>query len=112
MPSLQDVYDALKELGYPVAYHHFNKPPGSVPYIVYYTEGYRPSFADGLNYCNRIPLTIELYTSVKDFDAEEDVELALTELDLAYTKEEVWIEEEQIYELIYETEVFNSGQQN
>ena len=106
MVEFADVYTLLATTGYPVAYHHFNKAPGSIPYIVYYAEGYEPEFADNINYLNRIPLTIELYTKTKDLTAEGAVEKVLTDSELTYTKEEVWIEEEQIYEIIYETEVF------
>lgn len=105
MPSLADLYAKLYLLGYPIAYHHFNTAVPSVPYIVYYATGYNTEFANNENYVNITPVTIELYTDTKNLTAESAVEATLVALELTYTKDEAWIEEEQLYEIIYETEV-------
>lgn len=105
MPSLEDVYDALFLLGYPLAYHHFNEPPASIPYIVYWAEGYDSIYADDSNYLNKTQLVVEVYQKNKLSTVQAEVEGALSSLGLCYTKDELWIEEEQIYEAIYESEV-------
>ena len=50
-------------------------------------------------------LDIELYTDVKNPELEKQVEQVLKRYKNYYTKSEVWIESERLYEVIYETEV-------
>lgn len=109
MPTITELFVQLHHLGYPIAYHHFNEPVASIPYIAYYATGYDPEFADNGNYVNFVPLTIELYTKTKDFTAESAVEGVLTSLGLPFFKDESWVEEEQLYQIIYETEVMQNG---
>ena len=50
-------------------------------------------------------LDIELYTDVKNPELEKQVESVLKKRKIYYTKSEVWIELERLYEVLYETEV-------
>ena len=50
-------------------------------------------------------LDIELYTDVKNPELERQVEQVLKRHNIYYTKSEVWIESERLYEVLYETEV-------
>ena len=47
-------------------------------------------------------LDIELYTDAKDPVLEQRVERLLTEHEMFFHKSEVWIEEEKMYEVLYE----------
>ena len=47
-------------------------------------------------------LDIELYTDAKDPPLEQKVEKLLTEHEMFFHKSEVWIEEEKMYEVLYE----------
>ena len=47
-------------------------------------------------------LDIELYTDAKDPVLEQRVEKLLTEHEMFFHKSEVWIEEEKMYEVLYE----------
>ena len=50
-------------------------------------------------------LHIELYTDEKSPDAEQRVEKVLHQYNIYYTKSEVWIESEKLYEVLYTMEV-------
>ena len=50
-------------------------------------------------------LNIELYTDKKDPDIESKIEDILTAHELPYEKSEVWIEDEKMYEVLYQTEI-------
>ena len=50
-------------------------------------------------------LDIELYTDVKNLELEKQIEEVLKRHEIYYTKSEVWIESERLYEVLYETEV-------
>ena len=50
-------------------------------------------------------LDIELYTDVKNPELENQIEEVLKRHEIYYTKSEVWIESESLYEVLYETGV-------
>lgn len=50
-------------------------------------------------------LDIEVYTDLKDPELEQKVEAVLSAYELFYHKSEVWIEEEKMYEVLYELTV-------
>ena len=50
-------------------------------------------------------LNIELYTDLKDVELEETVEAVLDKHGIFYEKSEVWIESENLYEVLYQMEV-------
>ncbi len=61
--------------------------------------------ADDLMYISFKKLDIELYTDEKSPEAEQRVEEILTQYGIFYTKNEIFIESERLYEVIYEMEV-------
>ena len=69
--------------------------------IVKVVEG--NAFAAGDGSANRI--NIELYTDVKSPETENEVEQVLKRHNIYYTKNEVWIASEKMYEVLYEMEV-------
>lgn len=101
---LQEVYKALKGLGYPIAYHHFEGTPEGVPFLVYYTTGSKPVLADDECWLNLADVVVELYCTYKDIEAEADIEAALASIGLVWSKTEVWIETESLYMITYEME--------
>ena len=50
-------------------------------------------------------LNIELYKDIKDVELEETVEAVLDKHGIFYEKSEVWIESENLYEVLYQMEV-------
>lgn len=102
--TLEDVKNRLKATGMPVVYSHWQEkeaPP--LPYICYYSNGSHVFYADDKVYYQSNPITIELYTSLKDLRSEMKVERALEEI--LWTKTETYIDSEKCYQILYEIEV-------
>ncbi len=99
-----ELYTALKSLGLPVAYSHFDTAP-SIPFLVYYFGSSNDFYADNINFADGSMFTVELYTAKKDLASEKLVEDKFKELSIAYTKLEEWIETEKLYQIAYEIQI-------
>ena len=98
-----ELYQALKTLGMPVAYHHFAAPP-SPPYMVYLVAD---ADAYGSDERNEIRLTryiIELYTKYKDPTSQELIETMLDSKGIPYTLYEQHVDSENLYQAAYHIE--------
>ena len=103
---LTELVEGLKNLGFQVAYSHFAE--GHVPkcpYIVLQGMGSDNFSADGRVYYKINEIHIELYTDCKDLSAEQKVEAVLDGYGIFYEKTEVWIESENLYEVLYTFEM-------
>lgn len=108
MPSLnhEEVKAMVEEIGIPSAYDHFAEGESpSPPFVLFLFPGSDNFSADGTVFYKQNVLNLELYTDEKNPDLEETVESILDSHRLFYEKSEVWIPEEQLYEVLYETEV-------
>jgi hypothetical protein len=99
--TLQELNNILKSTGYEVAYSHFNTPI-KPPFITYLISNSENFIADNKVYKKIDNIKIELYTSIKDLQAEEKLEKLLDENDIAYETDETWIESEKLFQKIYE----------
>lgn len=105
-----EVFQMVKSIGFPVAYHHFAEgQEPSKPYIVYLYPGSNNFAADGLVYQSVNQLDIELYTDKKIPAAEKAVEAVLKEHGFFYEKNESYLETEKMFEVLYEMEVLING---
>ena len=78
----------------------FLKPPKTT-YAVY-MDAFTRRGADGLNLIKDHNYTIELYSYVPDPEAEARLENTLDSLGVEFDKDErYWIQEEQLYQVIY-----------
>lgn len=100
--TLTEVKNRLQNTGFPVAYMAFPEQT-TPPFIVFLSEGDNNFSADGSVYFSAHKLRIELYTAYRDLETELSVESALS--DLFYEKTVIFIDNDQIYETIYELEV-------
>lgn len=104
-----ELYQALKSLGMPVVYSHFDtdpdNPPPSPPYIAYLFIGNDDFIADNVNYKSIDNYQIELYTNKKDLASEKLVEDKLKELELPFTKLEAWIDSEELFQVLYQIQL-------
>ena len=75
------------------------------PFLLFLTEGEDTFGADNIMYHSFKRLNIELYTDEKSPETEKSVEEVLTSHGIYYSKSEIWIESEKLYEILYETEV-------
>lgn len=89
----------------PFAYRAW-KNGHSLPFGVFYFQRDNPFAADGVVYTKTARYALELYTAEKDPDAEAVLEKALTAAGIFYSKsDETYIDEEQMFCVIYEIEV-------
>lgn len=106
-----EVFQMVKSIGFPVAYHHFAEgQEPTKPYIVYLYPGSNNVSADGIVYQSVTQLDIELYTDKKNLAAEKAVEAVLKEHGLFYEKTESYLETEKMFEVLYEMEVLINGE--
>lgn len=108
--TYEEVASMVESIGLPYAYYQFKKetakPP---PFICFYFPADNDFKADNANYQAIRPLTIELYTDEKDFALEAQVETTLQANGLVYTRDEAYIETEQMYLVSFFTEVVING---
>ncbi|KLR75272.1 phage protein [Geobacillus sp. T6] len=99
--KLTELDDMLKATGFPVAYSHFSKPqkPPFITYVVAYSSNFD---ADDQVYHEIENIQIELYTTKKDFAAEEKVKAVLDANNLVYETSETYIPSEKLYQKVYE----------
>ena len=101
-----EVMEMLEELSLPIAYDHFAEGESpDPPFLCFLYPENRPIGADNVMYYQLHELDIELYTDAKNPPLERKVERLLTEHELFFHKSEVWIEEEKMYEVLYEVTV-------
>lgn len=102
----QEVMTMLAEMNLPYAYDHFVEGESpDPPFLVFLYPGSNHFAADGKVYFKMNRLNIELYTDKKDVELEETVEAVLDRHGIFYGKSEVWIESENLYEVLYQMEV-------
>ena len=102
----EDVLSMVEEIGLPYAYDHFAEGEvPKVPYMVFLFPASDNFSADGKVYCKINELNIEMYSEIKDPEKEEQIEAVLDRHGLFYQKTETWINEEKLYEVLYEMEV-------
>ena len=96
----------IEEIGLPYAYHHFAEGESpDPPFAVFLYPGSNNFSADGKVYFKTDRLNIEIYTDIKNIELEQQTEAVLDGHDIFYEKSEVWIESENLYEVLYQMEV-------
>ena len=102
----QEVIKLMESIGLPCVYDHFVEGESPDPPFLVYLYPRSDNFAaDGMVYFKVNRLNIELYTDLKDVELEETVEAVLDKHGIFYEKSEVWIESENLYEVLYQMEV-------
>lgn len=102
--TLEEIKNLLESTGFPITYRDWPEseaPP--MPYICYLVSYSNNFAADGGVYCKINHIQIELYTKLKDPEAEDKVEKALSSL--FWDKTETYIDTEKCYQILYEIEV-------
>lgn len=102
---MEKIISILEKLGIPFAYDHFSEGEAPDPPFICFRYPSSDNFAaDGTVYFDIDVVDIELYTDKKDPEIEKKIQSFLTEEGIVYEKEEVWIESEKLYEVVYEFE--------
>lgn len=106
----KEIYDALTSSGLPVTYLQWNEGAvPALPYICYYYPNSNNFGADNEVYTNVNRLYIELYTEEKDFATEAQVEAVLGGICGYWNKSETFIDSENMYQTLYDSEVIING---
>lgn len=106
----KDVKSIIANTRLPNAYYAFREGEApALPYIVWYFPASRPEVADNSTHAQIAALNIELYTINKDFATEATVETILAEAGLIWRKSDTYLEDEDMYETLYEMEVLIDG---
>ena len=104
--TYEQINGIMEEMGLPFAYNHFAEGESpNPPFLIFLSPGENTFSADNHMYFSFKQLDIELYTDIKNPELEENIERILKRHKIYYTKSEVWIESEKLYEVLYETEV-------
>ena len=103
---MEKIVEILTTIGMPFASDHFAEGESPEPPFICYLIPNSDNFsADGKVYYKINEIHIELYTDCKDLSAEQQVEAVLDEHGIFYEKTEVWIESENLYEVLYTFEM-------
>ena len=104
--STAEIANMIESIGLPYSYYQFDEDTGQQPpFVVFYYPENNDFVADNKNYVNVFQLVIELYTDEKDFSLEADVEKALNDNGLVYSRQETKLDDERMYEVIFTTQV-------
>ena len=96
----EEVMAVMEEIGLPYAYHHFAEGESPDPPFAVFLYPGSNNF-----YFKTDRLNIEIYTDIKNIELEQQTEAVLDGHDIFYEKSEVWIESENLYEVLYQMEV-------
>ena len=105
MIKISELMKQISNLGYPVAYHQFinteGQPIPNPPFVIYLEEDSENFGADNKVWMKRIPYQIELYTDIRRFDIEAEIEKVFDDNNIFYETQPFHIESEQMYQMIY-----------
>lgn len=109
--SLEELYEALVKLNYPVAYSHFvpteDEPAPSPPFICYLVIDSDTFSADNKVLKEFIYVDIELYVKNKDLVAEQAIKKMLNENELPWSYDEVFIKAEGVFKCTFSIQLIN-----
>ena len=105
--TYKEVNNMIASVGIPYAYNQFTGDDNiSPPFICFLYDSYSNDLmADNINYQAIRPLTIELYTDNKDFALESRVEETLKAHELPFMRQETYLDGEQMFMVIYDTQI-------
>ena len=96
----------VESIGLPYAYYQFDEGTGQIPpFVVFFFTSSDDVYADDTNYQKIDGLSIEFYSSEKDFDTEDAIETILNEHGLTYYKEQNRIDSEKMWQTAYDMEI-------
>lgn len=102
----KEVATMIASLKLPYAYYQFDEGTGQAPpFICFFYTSSDDLYADGTNYQKITGLSIEFYSSEKDFSTEGAIETLLNSNGLTYQKEEAYIDSEKMFMTSYEMQV-------
>lgn len=108
--TYQEVKTLIASVGVPCAYYQFTADTAQAPpFICFYFDDSNDEPADNVNWAKVRTLIIELYTDEKDFELEESIESVLSANELFFTRSEVYLGDERMMMVTYQTQVVITG---
>lgn len=105
-----EIKTMLGQTGLPTTYYSWPESQvPSLPYLVWYLPASGNFVADDKVYKRVDSLNVELYTKTKDFELEQAVEAVLDSWNMVWIKSEGYLEDEHMYEVLYEMEIIING---
>ena len=109
--TYQGIKQLIASFGFSYTYYSFpEKQAPALPYVLFYFPNSNNFNADDAVYQPVEALNIELYTKDKDFTSEAAIEAVLAENGIPWEKAETYLPTENMYEVIYQTEVIINGE--
>lgn len=109
--TLKEIYDALTASDIPVTYLQWKiGAVPALPYICYYLPQSNNFGADNGVYKGISRLNVELYTADKEPDTEAALETVLAGISGYWNKSETFLDSENMFEVIYDSEVLIDGE--
>lgn len=106
MTAKDQIEEVLKSTGVEYRFDHFETEEAvAPPFICYTNPETRNYYADGKIIMTVCIFNIELYCDRKNEELENIIERGLDGKGIGWSKAEQYIEEEDMYEVIYEMEV-------
>lgn len=102
--KLADLMIILKQSGFETAYHHFCKPPVP-PFIAVIGRNSENFSADNIPFYQFQNYDIELYTELKNIEAEKKIEDILLTNRIYWEKSENYIESENLFQISYSIQI-------
>ncbi|MCR5404348.1 MAG: hypothetical protein K6E91_11110 [Butyrivibrio sp.] len=107
-----EVNELIESIGLPYNYDHFeDETDVTPPFVTFAFTDSDDLMADNVNYQQIRPLSIFLYTRLKDFETEAKVEGILTENGLTYSRSEKFLSNEKLFRIIYTMEVLINAEE-
>lgn len=104
--TYRELNNFIASFGLPYAYNEFpDNTPQEPPFVCFLLDSSSDFLADNSNFVKLRPLTIELYTDIKDFALENTIEAALTQGGFVYSRSETYLDSEHMNMVVYSTEV-------
>lgn len=111
--TYKQIKSIIASINLPYTYYSFpNNIAPNPPYIVFNYPNDNDFGADNENYVSIDVVNIELYTSNKDFELEENVEAILKQNGFYFEKSEAYIRTENLYQISYVSQVITEGVEN
>ena len=104
--KLTEITEMIESFGLPCTYLQWEEGDApALPYVAYYYPISRGEYADNTNYIQISQLNIELYTKSKNVDLENQIIQTLEQYSIPFESSETYLEDEKMYEVLFECEI-------
>lgn len=104
--KLTEITEMIESFGLPCTYLQWEEGDApALPYVAFYYPASRGEYADDTNYIQISQLNIELYTKSKNVELENQIIQILEQNSIPFESSETYLEDEKMYEVLFECEI-------